>query len=56
MDLKQLQTFLTLSELKSFTRTADKLGYAQSNITAQIKQLERNWGSGFLTASGIRSL
>lgn len=44
MDLKQLQTFLTLSELKSFTRTADKLGYAQSNITAQIKQLETELG------------
>lgn len=41
MEIRQLQTFLTLSELNSFTKTASKLGYAQSNITAQIKQLEQ---------------
>lgn len=40
MDLRQLNTFLTLSKLKNFTRTAEHFGYAQSSITAQIKQLE----------------
>jgi DNA-binding transcriptional LysR family regulator len=40
MDLKQLNTFLTLAKLKSFTKTADKLGYAQSTITTQMQLLE----------------
>lgn len=40
MDLKHLQTFLALSEIKSFTKTAEHLHYAQSNVTTQIQQLE----------------
>lgn len=44
MELKYLQTFLTLSQIKNFTKTAQELGYAQSNITAQIKQLETELG------------
>lgn len=40
MNLKHLQTFLTLSEIKNFTKTADYLHYAQSNVTTQIQQLE----------------
>ena len=45
MDIKQLTTFLTLCKLKNFTKTADLLGYAQSSITAQIKQLETEMGA-----------
>lgn len=41
MDLKHLQTFLTLSEIKNFTKTAEHLHYAQSNVTTQIQQLEQ---------------
>ena len=41
MELKHLQTFLTLSEIKNFTKTAEQLHYAQSNITSQIQQLEK---------------
>lgn len=40
MDLKHLQTFLTLCEIKNFTKTAELLHYAQSNVTTQIQQLE----------------
>ncbi len=40
MDFKQLNAFLTISKLQSFTKAADTLGYAQSTITTQIKQLE----------------
>lgn len=40
MDFRQLQTFLTVKDLKSFTKAAEQLGYAQSSITAQIQQLE----------------
>ncbi|MCC0640594.1 MULTISPECIES: LysR family transcriptional regulator [unclassified Clostridioides] len=41
MELKHLNTFLTLSKIKNFTRTAEHLNYAQSNITAHIQQLEK---------------
>ena len=41
MDTKQLLTFVTLCELENFTKTAEKLNYAQSSISAQIKQLEK---------------
>lgn len=40
MDFKQLQTFRTLANELSFTRTADALSYAASTVTAQIQALE----------------
>lgn len=40
MEIKQLITFLALSDIKHFTKTADYLNYSQSNITSQIQQLE----------------
>lgn len=36
MDIKQLNTFLTLTKVRNFTKTAELLGYAQSSITVQI--------------------
>lgn len=44
MDLKQLNTFLTVAEFLNFTKAAAQLGYAQSSITAQIQQLENEMG------------
>ncbi len=44
MNNTQLETFLTLVETKSFTATANMLGYAQSTVTTQIKQLEEELG------------
>lgn len=40
MDLKNLETFIQVAELSSFTKAAEKLGYSQSTISFQIKQLE----------------
>ena len=40
MELKNLETFIQVAELSSFTKAADKLGYSQSTISFQIKQLE----------------
>lgn len=40
MTLTQLSTFIAIMETGSFTTAADTLGYAQSTITMQIKQLE----------------
>lgn len=41
MDLRSLNTFIQVAELKSFTRAAEKLGYSQPTISFQIKQLEQ---------------
>lgn len=40
MDIKNLTTFIHVAELNSFTRAAEILGYSQSTISFQIKQLE----------------
>ena len=40
MTITQLNTFLKISELGNFSAAANNLGYAQSTVTTQIKQLE----------------
>lgn len=61
MDLIQLKTFIVLSKIKNYTKTAIELGYAQSSISAQIQQLEQELNTKlfdrigkniFLTPSG----
>lgn len=44
MDIKNLDTFIAVSELQSFTKAAEKLGYSQSTISFQIRQLEAEVG------------
>lgn len=44
MDLKNLTSFLHVAELHSFTKAGDKLGYSQSTISFQIRQLENELG------------
>lgn len=44
MELRNLITFIHVAELGSFTRTAEQLGYSQSTISFQIKQLEEELG------------
>ena len=44
MTITQLSTFLKITELNSFSAAADTLGYAQSTVTTQIKQLEDELG------------
>lgn len=41
MNTKSLVTFKTILEVGSFQKAADKLGYTQSTVTFQIKQLEK---------------
>lgn len=41
MDIRNLSTFIQVAELGSFTRAAEKLGYAQPTISFQIRQLEK---------------
>lgn len=44
MDLKNIETFLRVAKLENFTKAAEELNYAQSTVTAQIQQLERELG------------
>ncbi|NIL87455.1 HTH-type transcriptional regulator GltR [Rhodococcus fascians] len=42
MDLRGLEAFVAVAELSSVTEAARKLGYAQSTVTTQIKNLEKD--------------
>ena len=44
MTITQLGTFLKIAETQNFTLAAALLGYAQSTVTMQIKQLEEELG------------
>ena len=44
MELRNLITFIHVAELGSFTKAAEHLGYSQSTISFQIKQLEDELG------------
>ena len=63
MTITQLSTFLKITEMNSFSAAANSLGYAQSTVTTQIKQLEDELGCALferlgktisLTSSGER--
>ena len=41
MELRTIATFLRVAELQSFSRAAEQLGYSQSAVTVQIRQLEQ---------------
>ena len=41
MELRNLTTFVRIAEIQSFSKTAEQLGYSQSAVTMQIKQLEK---------------
>ncbi len=44
MTIIQLATFLKIAETQNFTTAANQLGYAQSTVTTQIRQLEDELG------------
>ena len=44
MELRNLTTFIHVAELGSFTKAAEQLGYSQSTVSFQIKQLEDELG------------
>ncbi|ASS75552.1 LysR family transcriptional regulator [Tumebacillus algifaecis] len=45
MEIRQLNTFKTVAEVRGFTKAAELLGYAQSSVTAQIQGLEEELGA-----------
>ncbi|MCI8658927.1 MAG: LysR family transcriptional regulator [Lachnospiraceae bacterium] len=44
IDIKNLETFIQVAELSSFTRAAEKSGYSQSTVSFQIQQMEKSLG------------
>ena len=44
MEIRNLMTFIRVAELSNFTRAAEALGYTQSTVSFQIKQLEEELG------------
>lgn len=65
MDLKNLTSFIQVAELRNFTKAAERLGYSQSTVSFQIKQLEEELGVKLferinhtvkLTSDGMRLL
>lgn len=41
MELRQIQSFITITQVQSFSKAAELLGYSQSAVTVQIRLLER---------------
>lgn len=54
MELRQLKIFQMVAEVRNFTRAAELLGYAQSNITTQIKLLEEEYQTKLFERLGKR--
>lgn len=65
MDINILKTFIAVCEYSGFSAAAEKLGYTQSTVSSQIKQLEHELNTVLfdryyhridLTQDGIRAL
>src|SRR5918998_1305356 len=52
MELRQLEYFLAVAEVGSFTRAAARVHVAQPGVSAQIRQLERELGQPLFDRSG----
>ena len=52
IDLRQLTTMVAIAEEGTFTRAADRLGYAQASVSKQIGALERALGGSVFDRPG----
>ncbi|MCF6465817.1 selenium metabolism-associated LysR family transcriptional regulator [Clostridium sp. Cult2] len=52
MDLRQLETFIEVANLKNFSRAAEKLYITQPTVTNHIQNLEKELGSLLINRSG----
>src|SRR5437764_8730624 len=52
MDFDQLITFLEVARQGSFSRAGEKVFRSQSAVSAQIRQLEQEYGTKLLDRSG----
>ena len=44
MEIRNVHTFIKITEFNSFTKAADALGYSQAAVTAHIKAMEKELG------------
>ncbi len=56
MEIRHLKTFLTVARLLSFSKAADRLHYAQSSVSAQVRALEEELGVRLFDRLGRRIL
>ena len=54
MEIRQLATFIRVAQFKSFSRAAASLGYSQSAVTVQIRQLEEELNTRLFDRMGKR--
>lgn len=54
MELRQLEYFVTVAEMGSFTRAAEACHVVQTTVSHAIASLERELGGSFLSARGAR--
>src|SRR5215475_3967254 len=54
MDTRQLETFVTVVERRSFSQAAERLGVTQPAVSLQIQALEKRLGTKLLDRSGRR--
>ena len=52
MEFRQIQTFIQIAQVKNFSKTAELLGYSQSAVTVQIRQLETELGVRLFDRTG----
>ena len=65
MDTNVLKTFIAVCEYSGFSAAAEKLGYTQSTVSSQIRQLEKELNTTLfdrfyhrieLTSDGVTAL
>ena len=53
MDTRQLRAFLTVIETGGISAAAERLGYAQSSVSDQLRGLERDLGVQVLSRTSV---
>ena len=54
MELRNINTFLKVAATQNFSKAAEQLGYSQSAVTIQIRQLEKELGISLFERIGKR--
>ena len=54
MEVRQLNTLIRAAQFQSFSKAAESLGYSQSAVTVQIKELEEELGVRLFDRMGKR--
>lgn len=54
MELRHINTFIKLAQIKSFSKAASEMGYSQSAVTVQIRNLEEELGVKLFDRIGKR--